>query len=79
MPAACDWNGSYQAQKKPPPVEEDAEIIFSGGKPEINGVALASGEVIAVHAVAVLYLPMTEPMAEQRRIPCFVVAVKGRI
>lgn len=79
MPAACDWNESNQAQKKLPPVEEDAETMFSGGKPEIDGVALASGEVIAAHAVAVLYLPMTDPMAEQRRIPCFVVAVKGRI
>ena len=43
-----------QAQKKPQPVEEEAEVVSGGGEDGVDGVALGTGEVVAVHAVAVL-------------------------
>ena len=43
-----------QAQEKPQPVEEEAEVVSGGGEDGVDGVALLPSEIIAVHAVAVL-------------------------
>ena len=43
-----------QAQEKPQPVEEEAEVVAGGSKDGVDGVAAAEGEIVAIHAVLVL-------------------------
>ena len=43
-----------QAQEKPQPVEEEAEVEVGGGQDGVDGVALRTGEIVAIHAMAVL-------------------------
>jgi len=40
--------------KKPDPFWDEAEVVACGGEDGVDGIAVAVGEVIAVHAVSVL-------------------------
>jgi len=40
--------------KKPDPFEDEAEVVAGSGEDGVDGIAVAVGEVIAVHTVTVL-------------------------
>ena len=40
--------------KKPDPFEDEAEVVAGGGEDGVDGIAVAVGEIVAVHAVTVL-------------------------
>jgi hypothetical protein len=45
------YNVQDDAQQKPQPGQQPAEIVAGSGKHHVVGVAKAVGEVVAVHAV----------------------------
>lgn len=39
------------------PLEQKLEVVADGGEKRVDGIALLSGEIVAVHAMLVLEMP----------------------
>ena len=67
-----------QVQKKPQPVEEEAEVVSGSGQDGVDGIALWPCEIVAIYAVAVLDVADDGLTADRLRISRLMAGVMRR-
>ena len=53
-PDRTEEHRQHEAQEKPQPGEEEAEVVAGGGEDGVDGIALGSSQIIALHAMLIL-------------------------